>query len=42
MPHPEAYLHRENHPRHTRELLQEEGIGLKIFKNAIKYAKENL
>ena len=37
MPHPEAYLHRTNHPRWTREELPEEGAGLKIFKNAVDY-----
>jgi phosphoribosylformylglycinamidine synthase I len=34
MPHPEAFLHRTNHPRWTREKLPEEGMGLAIFKNA--------
>lgn len=42
MPHPEAYIYRENHPLHTRESLQEEGMGLAIFKNAVKYVKNNL
>lgn len=42
MPHPEAYLYKENHPRHTREILPEEGMGLAIFKNAVEYVKENL
>ena len=41
MPHPEAYLYKENHPRHTREILPEEGMGLAIFKNAVEYVKEN-
>jgi phosphoribosylformylglycinamidine synthase len=41
MPHPEAYLHRVNHPRWTREALPEEGIGLKIFRNAVEYIKKN-
>jgi phosphoribosylformylglycinamidine synthase len=42
MPHPEAYLHRTNHPRWTREELPEEGMGLAIFKNAIDFIrKEN-
>jgi phosphoribosylformylglycinamidine synthase len=39
MPHPEAFLHRTNHPRWTREELPEEGDGLKIFKNAVEYLK---
>ncbi len=42
MPHPEAYIYKENHPRHTREKLPEEGMGLKIFRNAVKYVKDNL
>jgi phosphoribosylformylglycinamidine synthase subunit PurQ / glutaminase len=37
MPHPEAYLHRTNHPRWTREALPEEGQGLAIFRNAVKF-----
>lgn len=37
MPHPEAYLFRTNHPRWTREKLPEEGLGLKVFRNAVKY-----
>jgi phosphoribosylformylglycinamidine synthase I len=42
MPHPEAFLHRTNHPRWTREDLPEEGQGLAIFRNAVEYAKKNL
>ena len=42
MPHPEAYIYKENHPRHTREILPGKGLGLKIFKNAVKYVKDNL
>lgn len=42
MPHPEAYVHRTQHPRWTREALSEEGDGLMIFKNAFKYVTENL
>lgn len=37
MPHPEAFLHRTNHPRWTREDLPDEGQGLAIFRNAVKY-----
>jgi phosphoribosylformylglycinamidine synthase I len=37
MPHPEAYLHRTNHPRWTRETLPEEGQGLAIFRNAVTF-----
>ena len=40
MPHPEAYLHRTNHPRGTREQLPEEGMGLAIFKNAIDFIRK--
>ena len=39
MPHPEAFLHRTNHPRWTREDLPEEGQGLAIFKNAVTFIR---
>jgi phosphoribosylformylglycinamidine synthase subunit PurQ / glutaminase len=39
MPHPEAFLHRTNHPRWTRETLPEEGQGLAIFQNAVKFIR---
>lgn len=39
MPHPEAYLHRTNHPRWTREELPEEGMGLLLFRNAAAFLK---
>jgi phosphoribosylformylglycinamidine synthase len=39
MPHPEAYTHRTNHPRWTREDLPEEGMGLAIFKNAVDFIR---
>nr|HOP41303.1 phosphoribosylformylglycinamidine synthase subunit PurQ [Geobacteraceae bacterium] len=42
MPHPEAYLHRTNHPRWTRESLPEEGDGLILFRNAAEYVCANL
>ena len=42
MPHPEAYLHRVNHPRWTREELPEEGLGLQAFRNAVAYARKEL
>jgi len=42
MPHPEAFLHRTNHPRWTREKLPEEGQGLAIFRNAVEFARHNL
>jgi len=37
MPHPEAYLHKYHHPRWTREPVPEEGQGLQIFRNAVRY-----
>jgi phosphoribosylformylglycinamidine synthase subunit PurQ / glutaminase len=40
MPHPEAFQHRTNHPRWTREEMPEEGQGLAIFRNAIEYLKQ--
>ena len=42
MPHPEAYLHRINHPRWTREELPEEGAGVILFRNAAEYVKSSL
>jgi phosphoribosylformylglycinamidine synthase len=42
MPHPEAFLHRTNHPRWTREDLPEEGQGLAIFRNGIDFIRKNL
>jgi phosphoribosylformylglycinamidine synthase I len=42
MPHPEAFLHKTNHPRWTRENLPEEGMGCAIFKNAFTYITRNL
>ncbi len=41
MPHPEAFVHYTQHPRWTRERLDVEGDGLKIFRNAYKYILEN-
>ncbi len=40
MPHPEAFLHRTNHPRWTRENLPEEGDGLLLFKNAVDFIRQ--
>ena len=40
MPHPESFLHRTNHPRWTREDLPEEGEGLAIFRNAVRFLHE--
>lgn len=42
MPHPEAYVHRTHHPRWTREELPEEGMGLWLYQNAIRFIRENL
>ena len=42
MPHPEAFVHRTQHPRWTREELPEEGGGLAFFRNAADYVKKNL
>lgn len=39
MPHPDAYTHRTNHPRWTREELPEEGMGLAFFKNAVQFIR---
>jgi phosphoribosylformylglycinamidine synthase len=42
MPHPEAYNHRTNHPRWTREKVPSEGEGLSIFRNAVRFVEEEL
>tara|TARA_Y100000310_G_C19973125_1_gene486392 strand:- start:79 stop:468 length:390 start_codon:yes stop_codon:yes gene_type:complete len=43
MPHPEAFIYTFNHPRWTRgECSGEEGAGMKIFRNAVEFAEENL
>lgn len=43
MPHPEAYVHRTHHPRWTREEdLPEEGMGLWLYQNAVKFIREEL
>ncbi|MEW6486715.1 MAG: phosphoribosylformylglycinamidine synthase subunit PurQ [Thermodesulfobacteriota bacterium] len=42
MPHPEAFLHRTNHPRWTREELPEEGQGLALFRNAVELIRREL
>ena len=40
MPHPEAFLHRTNHPRWTRERdLPEEGLGVTLFRNAVDHLR---
>ncbi len=40
MPHPEAYNHLTNNPRWVREKT-EGGLGLKVFRNAVDYVREN-
>jgi phosphoribosylformylglycinamidine synthase subunit PurQ / glutaminase len=43
MPHPEAYVHRTHHPRWTREEgLPEDGMGLLLYRNAIRFIREEL
>lgn len=39
MPHPEAYIFEENHPRWTENIKDVKYIGLKIFENAIDHFK---
>jgi phosphoribosylformylglycinamidine synthase len=39
MPHPERYVERFQHPRWTRQMLDNEGDGLKMFRRAIRYTK---
>ncbi len=42
MPHPEAYIHRTHHPRWTREELPEEGMGLWMYQNAVRFIRDEL
>lgn len=42
MPHPEGYQQRENHPAWTRAALPAEGAGLRIFRNAVEFARNEL
>jgi phosphoribosylformylglycinamidine synthase len=37
MPHPERHVLPTQHPRWTREGLAEEGDGLKVFRNAVRF-----
>ena len=39
MPHPERYVLALQHPRWRRDRLKEEGLGLKIFENAVRAVK---
>lgn len=40
MPHPEAFLHRTNHPSWTRQNLPVDGDGLAIFKGAVDFIRQ--
>ncbi len=46
MPHPEAYLFPENHPQWDRQKLEsslpEQGLGLKIFRNAVAFMQDRM
>ena len=42
MPHPEAYHHRTNHPRWTREEFPDEGAGIAFFRNGVEYIRNHL
>jgi phosphoribosylformylglycinamidine synthase subunit PurQ / glutaminase len=42
MPHPEGYLFRTQHPTWTRGEAPAEGMGLKMFRNAVDYVRETL
>lgn len=37
MPHPERYITRYHHPNWTRQTFCKEGIGLELFRNAVRY-----
>ena len=41
MPHPEAFMYPENHPKWTRKQISD-GAGLKIFRNGVAFAELNL
>ena len=45
MPHPERYVSTMQHPAWTREkprILSDEGAGLRVFRNAVRHAKESV
>jgi phosphoribosylformylglycinamidine (FGAM) synthase-like amidotransferase family enzyme len=43
MPHPECFTHRTHHPRWTRlPKLPEEGLGLRLFRNAVEFLRKNM
>jgi phosphoribosylformylglycinamidine synthase len=37
MPHPERFIDRTQHPQWTRMAAFDEGDGLRVFKNAVRY-----
>ncbi len=41
MPHPERHVEPTHHPRWTREGLQAEGDGLKVFRNAVSFVRRD-
>lgn len=42
MPHPEVYVYPTNHPRWTREKVPAEGMGVAVFRNAVRFIRESL
>jgi phosphoribosylformylglycinamidine synthase len=42
MPHPERHVEPTQHPRWTREGAKSEGDGVKVFRNAVDFARRNL
>ena len=42
MPHPERHVEPTQHPRWTREGLQPEGDGMKVFRNAVEFVRREL
>ncbi|TFG45122.1 MAG: phosphoribosylformylglycinamidine synthase I [Dehalococcoidia bacterium] len=41
MPHPERFIRASQHPKWTRQSIDEPGAGLKIFQNGVKAARES-
>ena len=42
MPHPERHVEGTHHPRWTRDGAKAEGEGLKVFRNAVEFARQEL